>query len=256
MANTPLSGLKILVTRPRDQSLQLAQRITQAGGLPLLYPLLEIFPVGDRRQLLEQISRLQEVDLVIFISPNAVQHGMAAIGAGCLPARLRVAAVGPGSAQALHLLGVEQVIVPAEKFDSEGLLLMPQLQQIAGWRVMIFRGDGGRELLGEVLKDRGASVEYVSCYHRSKPKADIGQLLTADLITVTSSEALGYLQQMLSADDKTTLTRIHAIPLFVPHARIAGLAREQGWLQVYLTDGGDEGLVSGLMEWGRSRVGD
>lgn len=258
MANAVLKGLKILVTRPRDQAIQLAQAIAQAGGIPLLYPLLEIAPVEDTALLQEQISRLQEADLAIFISPNAVQYGMAAIGAGGLPANLKIATVGPGSAQALRELGVKQVIVPVGRFDSEGLLLMPQLQQLAGWRVMIFRGDGGRELLGDVLKDRGAVVEYLNCYRRSKPQGDIGVLLNADAITVTSSEALGYLQQMLSEYEKNgcALTGMHAIPLFVPHARIAELACRQGWSQVRLTEGGDEGLLSGLMEWAKNRIED
>jgi uroporphyrinogen-III synthase len=133
------------------------------------------------------------------------------------------------------------------------LLLMPQLQQLAGWRVMIFRGDGGRELLGDVLKDRGAVVEYVTCYHRSKPRGNAAELFNADAITVTSSEALGYLQQILNEYQKTALSGIHAIPLFVPHVRIAELACRQGWSQVYLTAGGDEGLLSGLMEWANNR---
>ncbi len=251
MAKQILSGLKILVTRPRDQAVQLAQKIAQAGGIPLLHPLLEIMPVEHSAPLREQISRLQAVDLVIFISPNAVQYGMAAIAASGLPAGLKIATIGPGSAKALHALGINQVIVPLEKFDSEGLLLMPQLQQIAGWRVMIFRGDGGRELLGDVLKDRGAVVEYVTCYHRSMRQWDAGELLNADLLTVTSSEALGYLQQM--TDEQTALAVMHAKPLFVPHMRIAGLARQQGWLQIFLTEGGDEGLLSGLMAWAGNR---
>jgi len=256
MADTVLDGLKILVTRPRDQAVQLAQKIVQAGGVPLLYPLLEITPVEDRTQLLKQISRLQEFELVIFISPNAVQYGMAAIGARGLPPGLKIAAVGSASATKLQALGVSQVIVPVERSDSEGLLLMPQLQQIAGWRVMIFRGDGGRELLGDVLKDRGALVEYATCYLRCKPQWDVARLLNADLITVTSSEALGYLQQMISNDQKISAAGIYALPLFVPHARIAGLARQQGWMHVHLTAGGDEGLLSGLVAWGRSRIED
>ena len=258
MTDTALHGLKILVTRPRDQAMQLAQGIAQAGGIALLYPLLEISAVEDSTQLQKQISGLQQTDLAIFISPNAVQYGMAAIGESGLPASLKVATVGAASAQALRLRGVNEVIVPNERFDSEGLLLMPLLQQIAGWRVMIFRGDGGRELLGDVLKDRGAMVEYVSCYHRSKPQVKVSELINADALTVTSSEALGYLQLMLSeaAKNNNASNKIHAVPLFVPHERIAELAYRQGWLQVYLTDAGDEGLLSGLMKWGRSRIVD
>ncbi|MFA6972030.1 MAG: uroporphyrinogen-III synthase [Gallionella sp.] len=246
----PLAGVKILVTRPRDQATQLAQAIEQADGIPLLFPLLEIAPVQDAQLLREQISHLEQADLAIFISPNAVQYGMAAIrSGGALPANLKVATVGQGSANALRELGVKDVIVPDGRFDSEGLLARPELQNIAGWRVMIFRGDGGRELLGDTLKARGAAVEYVACYRRSKPLQNVCELSDAHAITVTSSEALGYLWQML---DEAGQKKLRDTPIFVPHPRIAALAQQQGWSRVYLTGAGDDGLLSGLLEWARN----
>lgn len=257
MSEKPLAGLKILVTRPRDQAVLLAQRIEQAGGVPLRFPLLEIAPVQDTGALHEQVSRLAQFSLAVFVSPNAVKYGMAAIrSAGDIPPALRIATVGQASAKALHKLGVANVIAPTERFDSEGLLALPELQNIAGWRVLIFRGDGGREFLGDTLKARGASVEYAVCYQRSKPQWDAAALLAAapDAITVTSSEALAYLWQMLGEAQCDSLS---ATPLFVPHKRIALLARQQGWLQVRLTEAGDDGLLSALITWsseGRGRI--
>ena len=245
----PLAGLKIAVTRPRDQAAQLAQHIEQAGGIPFLFPLLDIAAVQDTKTLHEQVSRLAQFDLAIFISPNAVQFGMVAIrAAGILPAELKVATVGQGSAKALRESGIANVIAPTERFDSEGLLALPELQNVAGWRVMIFRGDGGRELLGDTLKARGAVVEYVTCYQRSKSQQDGRALLDAkpDAITVTSSEALGHLWQML---DRNAKVAMRDTPLFVPNARIATLAQQQGWQHVQLTGTGDDGLLSALMAW-------
>lgn len=247
MAKLPLAGRKILVTRPRDQAMRLAQNIEREGGIPLLFPLLEIAPVQDSAVLQEQILRLSQVDLAIFISPNAVQYGMAAIrAAGELPAWLSIATVGQGSANALRELGVSNVIVPDARFDSEGLLA--QLQHVDGCRVMIFRGDGGRELLGDTLRARGAVVEYVTCYQRSKPQQSAGALLARqpDAITVTSSEALSHLSQMQDG------VPLRDTPLFVPHPRIAELARAQGWSQVHLTTAGDDGLLFGLLEWAKT----
>jgi uroporphyrinogen-III synthase len=245
----PLAGLKIVVTRPRDQAVQLAQSIAQAGGVPLLFPLLDIAEVQDTRELHEQISRLAQFDLAIFISPNAVNYGIAAIRAiGNIPLKLKIATVGQGSAKALRELSIPNVIAPTERFDSEGLLALPELQDVTGWQVMIFRGDGGRELLGDTLKARGATVEYAACYQRSKPQQDAGVLLAAapDAISVTSSEALSYLWQMLDSKAQQALRRT---PLFVPHARIAELASQQGWQQVQLTGSGDDGLLTALKEW-------
>ena len=249
----PLAGLKIAVTRPRDQAVQLARRIEQAGGIPLLFPLLDIAPAQDQQALREQISRLAQFDLAIFISPNAVQYGMAAIrAAGELPQNLKIATVGQGSAKALRELGIANVIAPTERFDSEGLLVLPELQNVTGWHVLILRGDGGRELLGDTLKARGATVEYAACYRRSKPQQDIAALLDAspDALTVTSSEALDHLWQML--DDKACVA-LRDTPIFLPHARIAELAKQQGWQQVQLTGSGDDGLLSALIAWASKR---
>lgn len=252
--NHPLAGLKIVVTRPRDQAAKLAGGIEQAGGVAVLFPLLEISAVGDGRALQEQVSRLAQFDLAIFISPNAVRFGMAAIRKQtALPDSLRIATVGQGSAKALRELGIASVIAPAERFDSEGLLALPELRDVAGRRVLIFRGDGGRELLGDTLKARGATVEYAACYQRSKPPQPASRLLeiTPDAITVTSSEALGYLWEMLDGAARMSL---RAVPLFVPHVRIAELAARQGWQRVLLAGLGDEGMLAALVDWaGRQR---
>jgi len=254
MAELELAGLKIAVTRPRDQAASLAQRISQAGGTPLLFPLLDIEPVQDDAPLHEQLSRLERYDLAIFISPNAVQHTFAAMRAAglALPPQLRIATVGQGSAKALRELGITDIIAPTERFDSEGLLALPELQNVAGWNALIFRGDGGRELLGDTLKARGATVEYAACYRRSKPQQDIAALLSAApaAITVTSSEALSHLRQMLESCSSETW---RDLPLFAPHPRIAALASQQGWRQVVTTASGDDGLLSGLIAWAGNR---
>ena len=254
ISNLPLAGLNIVVTRPREQAAGLAQRIEQLGGRALLLPLLEIEAVSDDRALREQLSRLNQADLAIFISPNAVQYGMAAIRAsgGLPPPSLKFAAVGQGSAKTLRELGVDPVIAPTVRFDSEGLLALPELQNVAGRRVMIFRGDGGRELLGDTLKVRGATVEYVTCYLRSKPALDGSTLLVAspDAITVTSSEALSHLREALDAAQRKAVC---AIPLLVPHERIGEAARQQGWQHVVVTGSGDDGLLSGLIAWASTK---
>lgn len=246
MEHLPLTGFNIVVTRPREQAAGLAQRIEQLGGKPVLFPLLEIAPASNGQALRELAQHLSAYDLLVFISPNAVKYGMAALGS--VPGSVHIAAVGQSSAQALRELGVAQVIAPSERFDSEALLALPALQQVSAWRIAILRGDGGRELLGDTLKARGAQVDYVTCYQRSKPDLDAGVLLATrpDAITLTSSEALGYLWQMLGEQGRT---RLAATPLFVPHARIAELARQQGWQHVMVTESGDDGMLAALIAW-------
>lgn len=250
MAELPLTGLNIVVTRPRDQAANLMQRIMQLGGNPILFPLLEIEPAADPAELDLLKQHLSVYHLLIFISPNAVRYGMAALGT--VPSTVRVATVGQSSAQALRDLGIAHVIAPTERFDSEALLSLPELQDIAGKKIAILRGDGGRELLGDTLKARGASVEYVCCYQRSKSEPDRVTLLAArpDALTVTSSEALEHLWNMFSEPDRTGLA---VIPLFVPHTRIATAAQRQGWRNVLLSPSGDDGLLSALVAWGTQR---
>lgn len=251
--NNPLAGLNIAVTRPREQAAALAQRIEQAGGKAIPFPLLEIGPAENSRGLHELVARLREFDLAIFISPNAVRYGMEAIrAAGDLPVSTKIATVGQGSARALRELGIQEVIVPQNGYDSEALLALPALQNIKGKYVVIFRGNGGRELLGDTLKARGASVEYAECYRRSKPQQDGATLLAADphAITVTSGEALSFLWDMFDQQDRLRLARI---PLFVPHVRIAAAAQEMGWHNIITTAGGDDGLFSGLVAWAAQR---
>lgn len=246
MNEFPLANLNIAVTRPRDQAAGLAARLAALGGNPLLFPLLEITPAPDQAAMHAFVQRAATYQLLVFISPNAVNYGMAALRV--VPQGVQVAAVGQGSARALREHGLERVIVPAERFDSEALLALPELQQVSGWRIAILRGDGGRELLGDTLKARGAEVEYVTCYRRGKAKLDVAALRAAnpDAITLTSSEALAHLDATLGAAGAAFRK---TLPLFVPHPRIAAAARALGWQQVVQTANGDDGLCAGLVAW-------
>jgi len=249
----PLAGLRIVVTRPREQAAQLVQGIEKLGGVCIQFPLLEITRIDNNLPLHDLVKRLHDFHLAIFISPNAVRYGMEAIlGIGELPGTMQIATVGLGSAKALLDYGVARVISPQEKFDSETLLELPEMQDVSGKHVVIFRGDKGRELLGDTLKSRGAIVEYVSCYHRSNPQHDVTALLAAkpDALGVSSSESLHNLWEISSPADKEQLT---VLPLFVSHARIAAAAHKLGWQNIITATGGDEGLLAGLVTWAKLR---
>jgi uroporphyrinogen-III synthase len=252
----PLAGLNILVTRPAHQAGSLAELIREAGGSPVLFPVLEIVDTEHLEPLYGIIERLEAFDLAIFISPNAVDKAMNLIGARRgttrLPAGLAVAAVGKGSRKALERFGIEDVLAPESRFDSEGLLDLPQLRDMGGKQVVIFRGEGGRELLGDELTRRGAVVEYAECYRRGKPNVDAAPLLhlwardELAAITVTSGEGLRNLYDLVGKLGRQWLKRT---PLFVPHERIASVARELGLEEVWVTGPGDAGMLDGLLAW-------
>src|SRR5262245_21769115 len=144
MTDQPLRGKNIVVTRPAHQEAGLAARIRAAGGDAICFPVIEIRDVEDPRALHAVIDRLHEFDLAVFISPNAAARGLSAIAARrVLPPRLAFAAIGPGGVKELARFGVTDVIAPARRYDSEALLELPQLAQLHGKRVVIFRGEGG-----------------------------------------------------------------------------------------------------------------
>jgi len=248
----PLAGRTIVVTRARAQAAALAEAIAAAGGTPLLFPLLDISPAPDPRPLAEAVARLPDYAIAVFISPNAVDHALPAVlRQGPWPAGLLPAAVGQGTVRALAAYGVAGCIAPRERFDSEALLALPELAaaRVAGKRIAIFRGDGGRELLAETLRQRGAAVDCVTCYRRSGPAHGVEPLLAAwragklDALTVSSSEGLRYLVDLLDAEGRDML---RDTPVFVPHARIVESAQALGLRNIILTAATDAGIVAGL----------
>lgn len=252
-----LRGRHVVVTRPAGQATHLAEALVAAGAIPVLYPVLAIAPLADSTALVERVIALDQYDLAIFISPNAVDMGLREVLARRgWPPHLRVATVGRSSEAALQahdLAGQErQVLCPQGRFDSEALLELPELQEIQGQKIIIFRGDGGRELLADTLRRRGASVDYVSCYTRSRPAQGPEKLLQLweagqlDAVTVTSSEGLHNLVAMVG---QLGLAWLRKTPLFVPHARIAAAADACGIHTVVLTDPADAGLMAGLLRY-------
>ena len=246
-----LAGRRIVVTRPAGQNEGLAELIRAEGGEPIVFPVLEILDLEDTRALVAAADRLDEYDLAVFISPNAVDKALNVIGARReWPQGLRAATIGRASEKALARYGVMNVIAPSGRFDSEALLALPQLADVQGWRVVVFRGDGGRELLGDTLRERGATVEYVECYRRVRPNADVEPLLKRwgrgeiDAVTVSSSEGLRNLYDMLGKLGQAWLKRT---PLLAPHARIVENARALGCERVIETGPADEGLCAGLV---------
>ncbi|MEO8507059.1 MAG: uroporphyrinogen-III synthase [Betaproteobacteria bacterium] len=244
----PLQGVGIVVTRPARQAGGLAAQLAALGATPLVFPAIVILPPPDPDALARAHAALDQFHIAIFASANAVEYGVP--DPGRWPARLRTFAPGPGTAAALAAAGIHGVAIPQASFDSEGLLALPGLADVAGLRVAIFRGEGGRELLGDALAARGATVAYVDCYRRAAPRSGAGlmEALRAGRVhalTLTSSEGLDNLWRLLAADARR---RVQRLPAFAPHPRIAAHAHELG-LTAVATEGSDAGLIAGLLEW-------
>jgi uroporphyrinogen-III synthase len=248
-----LTGKTVAVTRPAAQAETLCRAIEEAGGEAFRFPLLEIVPITEPAVFAPVAARLEEFDLIFFVSANAVEHGLTGLRrAASWPPGLRVATVGQGSARALRAHGFDTAIVPTDGFDSEAVLALPEFspEAVRGRAVLIVRGDGGRELLGDTLASRGARVECLSCYQRRCPDAaDPAALLDRaacgrlDALSITSSEGVDHLARILGAE---ALPRLAQIPVFAPHPRIAARCRLHGLEHIVATGAGDDALLRAL----------
>jgi uroporphyrinogen-III synthase len=255
MPTLALAGRHVLVTRPAHQAEGLCALIEQAGGIPVRFPVLAIADPVDTAALDDLLDRLADFHLAVFISPNAVQRAMPRIHAhGGLPDGILVAAVGKGSARELARYGRATDLVPSGRFNSEALLEMPELGDLASQRVVVFRGEGGRELLADVLRERGAQVEYAEVYRRVKPEPDTATLLRRwahdgmDVAVVTSNEALRNLYDMVGSLGRQWLRKT---PLVVVSERAVALARDLGLTAPVMVAArpDDEGLRDALLHW-------
>ena len=163
----PLEGIGVIVTRPQRQAAVFAAKIGALGGVPIVWPAIVILPPADAGPLAHAHATLALYDIAIFVSANAVEFG--AQPPARWPAHTVAYAPGPGTAAALVAAGIPDPQVPVTSLDSEGLLELPSLADVTGKRVVIFRGEGGREFLGNTLRARGATVDHVPCYRRVAP---------------------------------------------------------------------------------------
>jgi uroporphyrinogen-III synthase len=243
---------RILVTRPAAQARGLCERILALGGEAVELPAIEIRPPEDSGPLESLVERLDAFDLAVFISVNAVHHGLDYILARrAWPSTVQIAAVGLASNAALVQHGLSATLVPEHEYSSEGLLALDALRDMRGRQVVILRGNGGRDTLFETLTARGAAVEYVEVYRRARPDVDHDSLLALlqpgylAAITVTSNETLQNLYDMAGAEGQPLL---RAIPLVVASARQAALAARLGFMQGAVIAGhaSDEAMAAGV----------
>lgn len=245
----PLEGLGIVLTRPAAQAEPVAAALRLAGAHVLLFPTLEIVGVPLSDESAAALGTLSEASLAIFVSANAAEHGLAAAAArGAWPATARAATVGQATAQRLRAAGLSDVIAPTERFDSESLLALIPDALIAGRRVLIFRGVGGREHLRTSLEARGARVAYVECYRRVRPASDARPLREAisagrlHAAQAMSAEALANLVEMAGAD-----LPWKRLALLVPHPAIAASPHAAAFGRTCVAEASGAALIESLV---------
>lgn len=245
-----LDGLGVVLTRPRREAERLAAALAREGARTFVFPALRIDPLPPAEALAAALDALPRATLAIFVSANAVEHGMAAARSrGPWPQGVRVAAIGDATAAALRNSGFAAVISPRERHDSDALLALAELQAVRGEAIIVFRGEGGRERLKDVLESRGARVVYAECYRRVRPESDATGLLEAwrrgevQAVSALSAETVANFLDMLGGSAEALAA---SVPLFVPHEAIAASAPARRFAQVRVAPAEAAGLAAAL----------
>ena len=248
----PLAGVSVLLTRPAGQADKLAAAIQSLGGRVTQLPLLAIEPITERaavERLKTSIMTLDNYDAAIFISTNAATLGLEWIENYWpqLPVGLEAYAVGPGTAEILR-----QLPWPVQCSDvgvtSEHLLALPGLRNVAGKRIALFRGQGGRELLAETLRERGARVDYLEIYQRRVPEYTRAMVMqqidenAINAVVATSQQILDSFVTLVQADGELP-ENLLGMCVVVPSQRIREQALAAGFQSVVDAGGADENTV-------------
>lgn len=237
-----MNGLKVLVTRPEPENNQTCQALSALGALPLALPMLKIEAIEEpdaKRAIHSQLFNLDLYQYVIFVSKNAARLGAQAIDEcwPMLPVGIHWLGIGRGTTHTLQQHQLPAISNPGH--TTEAMLAWLKPAKMAGQKILIIRGAGGRPDLGKALESRGAIVDYLELYKRHTPSYTAQTFLfldQPDVIWATSGESLINLTYHL---DQFAPKLKHST-LFVPSERVAQQAHDLGWSQVICADGADD----------------
>lgn len=237
---------KVVVTRPFNQAQKILALCDEAGLSGQAVPLIDIAPTKALTTLKIAQEEMKTADGVILISPTAIEYALNDIE---WPLNIPAFVVGPGSFACAQKFGVAPLFMPQTTFDSEGLLALPELQHVAGKRFILFRGNGGRDLLTQTLEKRGAVVHCVEAYRRlpvTLSKANWQVLEQSDAILITSSAAL---ENLFLQADKKQLDCLQGLLYFVSHRKITSAL--QKWGVKAIKEGGltDQEMVTKVVDF-------
>ncbi len=241
----------LLVTRPNGQADELLQQLQQRGFGVVHQPLIDIAPITDSPVLKQTMMNLDLFHTVISVSANASELALDWIDQFWpqLPVDIEWLAVGPTSAAPFSPLGITPTTPELAK--TEGMLALPELQAdvIAGQKILILRGEGGRETLAEVLTERGAHITYAELYRRAPIELAKGQL--QDLCEQNQIRAAILTSGDLVKQFVTQLTDkrlLDSLIVIVPSERVAQYAKELGAVHVVNSEGANsQSLVNCVM---------
>lgn len=252
--STDLHSFCLLVTRPDPAGTEFCQLIEAKGGSAIHLPTIAFAPPIKGNEWHETLKRLDEQDWLIFISPQAVyasHHFLASL----FP-QVRLAAVGKSTAKALQERGFS-AIYPLQEWSSEGLLNLPEFQQIKNKKVTLIRGEGGRDTLEKTLTARGAILSHLIVYQRILPSVDIFPYLSLleqksiDAVICASFESVQNLKKLF---EQNGWQYLHTIPLIVVSERIKRLAHHLDFQTIWVAENASHEAILKLLVQKRNEL--
>lgn len=272
--------MRVLITRPKLFAESLKHYLKVHGYHVTAFPTIEIQATANIEKLQQSIQNLEPHDLLIFCSRPAVLYALPLIQQhwpDFLKRSLTWCAMGPGTAAALQAYKLKNILVPKNPpYESEALLALPEFEKIQNKKVKIFRGNAGRQLLSEVLRERAARVEELECYRRQLPEENLFENLYKqvkhsssvssvssvkfdqeikqphffDAIITTSPDALKNLKTMIP---EKLWSQFCDIPTIIIGARMQSLAGQLGLRYPILAEGPQEAYLLQALESIRGR---
>ena len=251
-----LHGLCILNTRPAHQQADLQALLEADGARVLSFPSIEIVTVEPTAFHQNLATKIEQYQIAIFVSRNAVDGAFEFLGTDSLPQDLKLAVIGEGTYQALakKVVDLDRRLIRSEPYNSEGLLTAEALQRVDGKNILIFRGQQGRTLLSETLGERGAIVDHCEVYRRRAPNyaaAEFPRLCAGSfpsLVLFTSSEGMSNLVGLL---DESSRLNLLSCPWLLISERMRESAVNLGHNAVIIIapKASDAGIHQAICEW-------
>lgn len=257
MPSSSRQSMSVLLVRAEQPNDEFVDKLIGIGAQVFRCPVMDIAPVVGGPEMQAIKSRILDFDhyqIAIFISKNAARYGLDWLYNywPMLPDGVRYYAVGQSTAELLreHQLAVE---TPIGRADSEGLLALPSLQTVSGEKVLIFAGKGGREVLAQTLRQRGAEVDRCELYERCgtvQHADEINHLLQQSQLDILVAHSGELLQQLFSCVAAGNRHQLQALPVLVPGQRVADMARDLGCREVLEANSAlPDDMVSTILEW-------
>jgi len=225
----PLSGRRVLVTRTREQASELSAILSELGAEVVEAPAIRVEPASSYSRLDRAISKLHDFSWVVFTSANGVRAFTQRLRAAGLDARgfggVSVAAVGPGTAEALSGIGIIPDLVPPSFTTAE----VAKAFSKGSGRVLLARADVVEPGLDEALREKGWTVENVTAYRlkgQTSMSRDVRDAVLRgdiDVLTFASGGTVRAFMKLLKGKPPASTKVVCIGPVTAKAARAAGL---------------------------------